>query len=153
MKIFLTVAVAASTILLLVLPMELQGAPQRMSARRFQYINSNAQLNGRPYAKTPYHHRKLDTNTRKASKVTAQVHGIEVNNCGISDEDLQCSLRFLTYIFGDLSDQFGLLVDCEDENHVKVRVDVPPDTLFMEVEFRNGKSPLLCIRLLAERKK
>ena len=166
MKLIPTVAVAASTILLLVLPTELQGAPQitseelgkavqqleellkseaanAKSAYGPRELNSKAQWYGGPYAKSAHHPRELNAkaqHTRKESEATAQVRGVNILNCGTAGDIVNAALQPLNTLF---SNDFGVLVDCQiSPGCIQVRVDVPADDLITDVDVCDrGKSP------------
>ena len=71
-------------------------------------------------------------------RVTAQVRGINIRNCGATGNIINSALAVLNIY----ADQFGVLVDCQvSPGCVQVRVDAPADDVVADIDVCDlGKS-------------
>ena len=165
MKSIVAVAVAISTLLLLTLPMELQGAPHITSqelGRAVEQLQEMIKAEAEKLAQSvsldlqkimimhiymhPYYINNLIpqgagkfSSIQQYERVTAQVRGVDIRNCGAVGATINSALAILTTLFGN---NFGVLVDCQaSTDGVQVRVDVPADDVVADVIVRDlGKS-------------
>ena len=133
MKPFVVVAVAISVILLLGLPTELQGAPRITSEELGKAVAQLQELLRRSKAAD---HGKL---SQQRQPVTAQVSGVNIQNCGAAGNIINSALSVLNTLFPN---DFGVLVDCQiSPGCVQVRVDVPADDILADIDVCDlGKS-------------
>ena len=75
-------------------------------------------------------------------KVTAQVRGAQIQNCGTAGNIVQAALTPLNTLFPS---QFGVLVNCQvSPGCVQVRVDVPADDRLVDIDVCDlGKSLII----------
>jgi hypothetical protein len=175
MKLFFVLAVATSTIMLLV-----QGAPQISSEEMGKAVEQLKELLKSEAAKLASHPREqgygrpvsiiklanviqckhfhyysyfITQGTQKFTsvqkdRVTAQVRGIDIRNCGTTGTIINSALAVLNIY----SDQFGVLVDCQiSPGCVQVRVDVPADDVVADIDVCDlGKSLIIeyCIKFI-----
>ena len=92
---------------------------------------------------TIYHYFLLAQGTQKftgiqKNRVTSQVRGIDIRNCGTAGNIINSALSVLNFY----SAQFGVLVDCRvSPGCVQVRVDVPADDVVADIDVCDlGKS-------------
>ena len=67
-------------------------------------------------------------------RVTAQIRGTTIRNCGDAGNSVDSALTSLDFFF---SDQYGVLVDCRSSTSpdcVKVQIDVPADTTIVDID-------------------
>ena len=123
MKLIFSLVVA---ILVLVLPMETQGAPSYADRITSEEVGKMVQILLEAQAMAEYQ------SIQEVSKVTAQVDGVEIKNCGDATDILNSALSFLNEL---LPGEFGLLVDCESpDGCAKIQIDVPAGTTRTEIE-------------------
>jgi hypothetical protein len=77
-------------------------------------------------------------------RVTAQVHGVDIRNCGTAGDIVNSALGVLNTFFGD---KFGVLVDCQvSPKCVQVQVDVPADKVVTDIDVCDlGKSLIIIL--------
>ena len=71
-------------------------------------------------------------------KVTAQVRGVNIRNCGTTGDIINAALAVLNIY----ADRFGVLVDCQvSPGCVQVQVDAPADDVVADIDVCDlGKS-------------
>ena len=130
MKIFLT-AVLTSLLLVALTPNQLHAAPSYISSeelgRAVEKVKEMFTNEMRAKTVNSYSQQILGGQTQQIyeSDATAQVRGIDIQNCGIAGFFINLGLQIG---LGGFADSFGVLVNCRDQgNCVRVRVDAPAD--------------------------
>ena len=147
MKLSLAVIVLASTIQFLVLPTELHGAPLTTSEQLGKIVQQIQELikleteNAKSaYNSAPTQMYNAQLYQAHPRKVTTQVSGVQIVNCGPAATAIGAALNILSIFFPG---RFGVLVNCNiTAGCTKVRVDVPADNVMTDVDVCDlGKSP------------